>query len=55
MFDRFTRDARRVITLAQEESRRRNDPHIGTEHLLLGLSRTRACSTPWTTRGWTPS
>lgn len=41
MFDRFTRDARAVITSAQQESRRRNDPHIGTEHLLLGLSRAR--------------
>lgn len=41
MFDRFTRDARAVITLAQHESQRRNDPHIGTEHLLLGLSQSR--------------
>ncbi len=41
MFDRFTREARRVITLAQQESQRRNDPHIGTEHLLLGLSQAR--------------
>ena len=34
---RFTDDARRVIVLAQEESRLLNHNYIGTEHILLGL------------------
>ena len=38
MFERFTDEARRVVVYAQEECRLRNDPHIGTEHLLLGSS-----------------
>lgn len=38
MFERFTDEARRVVVYAQEECRLRNDPHIGTEHLLLGLA-----------------
>jgi len=37
MFERFTDRARRVVVLAQEESRRLQHDHIGTEHLLLGL------------------
>src|SRR5215471_11441153 len=37
MFERFTDQARRVIALAQEESRARNCQRVGTEHLLLGL------------------
>jgi ATP-dependent Clp protease ATP-binding subunit ClpA len=37
MFERFTDRARRVVVLAQEEARRLNHNHIGTEHLLLGL------------------
>ena len=37
MFERFTDRARRVVVLAQEESRRLNHNYIGTEHLLLGL------------------
>ena len=37
MFERFTDDARRVIVLAQEESRLLNHNYIGTEHILLGL------------------
>ena len=37
MFERFTNAARRVIVLAQEESRLLGHDHIGTEHLLLGL------------------
>jgi hypothetical protein len=39
MFERFTDRARRVVVLAQEEARRLNHAHIGTEHLLLGLIR----------------
>ena len=38
-FDRFTKKARRVLTLAQEEAQRLNHNYIGTEHLLLGLVR----------------
>ncbi len=37
MFERFTDRARRVVVLAQEESRLLNHNFIGTEHLLLGL------------------
>jgi ATP-dependent Clp protease ATP-binding subunit ClpC len=37
MFERFTDQARRVVVLAQEESRILNHNYIGTEHLLLGL------------------
>jgi len=37
VFERFTDRARRVLVLAQEESRLLNHNHIGTEHLLLGL------------------
>ena len=35
--ERFTKRARRVLTLAQEQALRLNHNHIGTEHLLLGL------------------
>jgi ATP-dependent Clp protease ATP-binding subunit ClpC len=37
VFEQFTDRARRVIVLAQEESRLLNHNYIGTEHLLLGL------------------
>ncbi len=37
MFERFTGSARRVVVLAQEESRLLNHDRIGTEHLLLAL------------------
>ncbi|MGI5166895.1 Clp protease N-terminal domain-containing protein [Spirillospora sp. CA-253888] len=39
MFERFTDRARRVVVLAQEESRLLSHDYIGTEHLLLGLLR----------------
>jgi ATP-dependent Clp protease ATP-binding subunit ClpC len=35
--DRFTKRARHVLTLAQEEAHRLHHGYIGTEHLLLGL------------------
>src|SRR4051794_12933432 len=38
-FNRFTAEARKALTLAQDESRRLNHNYIGTEHLLLGLVR----------------
>src|SRR5919199_2076746 len=41
MFERFTEEARRVIVLAQEEARKLSHSYIGTEHLLLGVARTR--------------
>jgi ATP-dependent Clp protease ATP-binding subunit ClpA len=37
MFERFTVEARQVVTLANENASRLNHNHIGTEHLLLGL------------------
>src|SRR5580658_2473652 len=37
MFERFTGLARRVLVLAQEESRVFGHSFIGTEHILLGL------------------
>ncbi len=37
-FDRFTRRARRVLSLAQAEARRFKHGHIEPEHLLLGLT-----------------
>ena len=37
MFERFTDRARRVVVLAQTESRLLDHDYIGTEHLLLGL------------------
>jgi ATP-dependent Clp protease ATP-binding subunit ClpC len=39
MFERFTDQARRVVVLAQDESRILNHNYIGTEHLLLGMLR----------------
>jgi AraC-like DNA-binding protein len=36
-FERFTRDARRVVTLAQREAKALGHTYIGTEHLLLGV------------------
>jgi ATP-dependent Clp protease ATP-binding subunit ClpA len=39
MFERFTDRARQVVVVAQEEARDLNHGYIGTEHLLLGLTR----------------
>src|SRR5690348_15379395 len=36
-FERFTVKARQVVVASQEEARRLNHNHIGTEHLLLGV------------------
>lgn len=38
MFERFTDRARHVVVFAQEEARRLNHNHIGTEHILVALS-----------------
>lgn len=37
MFERFTEDARQVVTGAQQQARALKHHHIGTEHLLLSL------------------
>jgi hypothetical protein len=37
VFERFTTQARSVVTLAQEEARKLGRPNIGTQHLLLGI------------------
>src|SRR5918912_3803048 len=38
-FDKFTKRARRVLTFAQEEAQRLNHNYIGTEHVLIALTR----------------
>lgn len=38
MFERFTKSARRAVTLAQEEARNLDGPQIGTEHVLIALA-----------------
>jgi ATP-dependent Clp protease ATP-binding subunit ClpC len=38
-FEKFNESARLVLTRAQEEALSLNHPFIGTEHLLLGLTR----------------
>lgn len=37
MFERFTQDARIAVVAATAEAERRDDHHVGTEHLLLGI------------------
>jgi len=39
VFERFTDRARRVLVLAQDESRELGHNYLGTEHILLGLIR----------------
>jgi ATP-dependent Clp protease ATP-binding subunit ClpC len=39
MYDRFTDATRRVITLATEQADDLAHQYIGTEHILLGLTR----------------
>ena len=39
VLDQFTEEARKAVVRAQEEARRLDHSHIGTEHLLLGLLR----------------
>jgi ATP-dependent Clp protease ATP-binding subunit ClpC len=39
MFERFTDQCHQAVVLAQEEARRLNHDHVGTEHLLAGLLR----------------
>lgn len=37
MYERFTDRARKVMELANQESKRFNDGYIGTDHILVGL------------------
>jgi ATP-dependent Clp protease ATP-binding subunit ClpC len=37
MYERFSTQARQTVVEAQEQARQLGHPHIGTEHLLLGL------------------
>ena len=39
-FERFTRNARVAVMLAQEEARELNDRETGSQHLLLGILQT---------------
>jgi ATP-dependent Clp protease ATP-binding subunit ClpC len=39
MYERFTDRARKVMQLANQEAQRLNHEFIGTEHILLGLSK----------------
>src|SRR5918997_877496 len=39
LLDKFTKLAKQVLSLAQEEARNFNHPYVGTEHILLGLIR----------------
>jgi hypothetical protein len=41
VFERFTMQARLVVTLAQQEARKLGRPNIGTQHVLLGVLSTR--------------
>jgi ATP-dependent Clp protease ATP-binding subunit ClpC len=37
VLDRYSAEARKAVGLAHDEARRLGHPHVGTEHLLLGL------------------
>jgi ATP-dependent Clp protease ATP-binding subunit ClpA len=37
VFERFTTQARSVVTVAQQEARKLGRPNIGTQHFLLGI------------------
>ncbi|MHC4231768.1 MAG: Clp protease N-terminal domain-containing protein [Planctomycetota bacterium] len=37
MFERYTEDARKVLSRARREAQKFHHDHIGTEHILLGL------------------
>ena len=41
MFERFTDSARQCVVSAEEEARRMQAGHIGTEHLLIAVARDR--------------
>ena len=46
MFERFSEPARLVVVYAQEEARGLGHPHIGAEHILLGVVRVEVAILP---------
>jgi len=42
VFERFTKGARLVVTHAVKEAESRDDSRIGSEHLLIGVARSRS-------------
>lgn len=50
VLESYSGQARRAVSLATAESRRLNHPHVGTEHLLLGLLADEHASTAHTLR-----
>lgn len=46
MFQQFSHWARQAVALAQDEARELEHPHVGAEHLLLGLRRVPGGSAP---------
>ena len=46
MFERFSEPARLVVVYAQEEARALGHPHIGAEHMLLGVVRVETAILP---------
>ena len=46
MFERFSEPARMVVVYAQEEARALGHPHIGAEHMLLGVVRVETAILP---------
>lgn len=38
MFERFTREARKIVTSALDEAGQRADSRVGTEHVLISLA-----------------
>ena len=44
MFERFTKEARAVVLLAQDEASALDADRVGTEHLLLGLAAERGAA-----------
>jgi ATP-dependent Clp protease ATP-binding subunit ClpA len=44
LFERFTKEARLVVTQAAGEAEARSDSRVGTEHLLIGVARSHAAT-----------
>ena len=43
MFERYTEDARKVLSRARQEAQKFRHDHLGTEHILLGLIEVKHC------------
>ncbi len=43
MFERYTDDARKVLSRARQEAQKFRHDHLGTEHILLGLIEVKHC------------